>query len=283
MATINVNGIRAAQRRGFSAWLDACDPGIVALQEVRCPREELPVHAFGALHCAYDAGNRAGRNGVAILTREPPAAVRTFPHLRGHRDFAAEGRYLEVDLADLPLTVVSVYVPKGGLPADLQRPGRMRETPDGGAAYARKLRFLAWLGRHTIAARRRARAAGREFVLMGDLNVAHLPLDVAMWRRSRDAVGFLPAERDWMDAQLSPRTLVDVVRRLHPDEPGPYSWWSWLGNSFERDSGWRIDHQLATPRLARTAVAAHVHRDIDGVRLSDHAPVVVDYAWAGKD
>ena len=89
--------------------------------------------------------------------------------------------------------------------------------------------------------------------------------------------GFLPEEREWLDSQLSPRTLVDVVRRLHPDVEGPYSWWSWLGGAYERDSGWRIDYHLATPRLARRAVSAVVDREHRGVRLSVHAPVVVDY------
>src|SRR5690606_753071 len=121
--------------------------------------------------------------------------------------------------------------------------------------------------------------AGREFLLMGDLNVAHTTQDVARWRSSQRAEGFLPEEREWIGSLLSPRTLVDVVRAVHPEAEGPYSWWSWLGESFARDSGWRIDYHLATPRLARTAVAAWVDREHRGVRLSDHSPVVVDYAF----
>src|SRR5699024_9675009 len=89
--------------------------------------------------------------------------------------------------------------------------------------------------------------------------------------------GFLPEERDWFDRQLSPRTLVDVVRSLNPDTDGPYSWWSWAGESFAKDVGWRIDYHLASPGLASTAVRAEVDREVNGVRLSDHAPVVVDY------
>lgn len=112
---------------------------------------------------------------------------------------------------------------------------------------------------------------------MGDLNVAHTRQDVAAWRRAQTSEGFLPEERAWMDDLVSPRTLVDVVRSVHPDANGPYSWWSWLGRAYERDAGWRIDYHLATPRLARTAVSAVVDRDHRGVRLSDHSPVVVDY------
>ena len=284
IATVNVNGIRAAHRRGFGDWLATRGCDVVTLQEVRCPAAQLPDDAFGDYEAAYDPGTIAGRNGVAVLTKVPPLAVRTWavpdpdrPLPRALRTHAAEGRYVEVDLADAPVTVASLYLPKGGLPAHLQNPQRMREAPDGGARYQRKMAFLAGFARHLTAARRRAAAAGREFLLTGDLNVAHTRLDVASWRRSNQVEGFLPEERAWLEAQLSPRTLVDVVRRLHPDVEGPYSWWSWLGTAYERDAGWRIDYHLATPALARAAVTAVVDREHAGVRLSDHAPVVVDY------
>lgn len=284
VATVNVNGIRAAQRRGFEEWLDKRDCDVVTLQEVRCPEDALPEGAFGDYHAAYDAGVLKGRNGVAVLTREPAAAVRSWslpdpdrPLPRALRTHADEGRYIEVDLADAPVTVASLYLPKGGLPAHLQDPKRMREAPDGGAKHERKMAFMAGFARHLTAARKAAAKAGREFLLTGDLNIAHAPADVASWRRSHQVEGFLPEERAWLDAQLSPRTLVDVVRTLHPDSAGPYSWWSWLGQAYAKDAGWRIDYHLATPGLARTALRAEVDREHAGVRLSDHAPVVVDY------
>ncbi len=301
VATVNINGIRAAQRRGFHAWLSHRECDVVALQEVRCPVLSLPGEAFAGYHVAYDAGTLAGRNGVAVLTRHAPAAVRTWgapvllrapgeSHIellptplgrvaRELRPFAAHGRYVEVDLADRPLTVASLYLPKGGLPAELQRPGRMREAPDGGARFERKMSFMAGFARHVTAARRAARAAGRDFLLLGDLNIAHTPLDVANWRRNTRSEGFLPQEREWFSELVGPRRLVDVVRSLHPGVDGPYSWWSWLGNSFVNDTGWRIDYHLATPRLARSAVCGGTDRDADAQsRLADHAPVVVDYA-----
>lgn len=284
VATVNVNGIRAAQRRGFARWLARTAPDVVALQEVRCPEAALPGDAFGGYLAAYDAGTRAGRNGVAVLTREPPAAVRTlrpegydFTIARELRAAVDQGRYLEVDLAEAPVTVASVYVPKGGLPAHLQIPERMRERPDQGAAYESKQRFTHGLSRHLQRSRRWASARGREFLVMGDFNVAHRELDLAAWRRSKNAVGFLPAERAWLEELIGPRTLVDVIRELHPQVPGPYTWWSWLGNSYAADIGWRIDYHFASPRLARSAVRGWVDREVDGVRISDHAPVTVDY------
>lgn len=309
VASLNVNGIRAALRRGYADWLTSCAPDVVALQEVRCPVDALPEElgdllARADLHLTYDPGSIAGRNGVAFLTRHAPAALRTWgapvlrrgpgstatdleeagdsiPLARGLSPFVDEGRYLEVDLADAPVTVANLYLPKGGLPAHLQVPGRMREKPDGGARHARKMGFLDGFARQLARTRRAAAARGRELVLLGDLNIAHTELDVARWRQNLRSEGFLPEEREWFGEQLSPRTLVDVVRRLHPDEPGPYTWWSWLGTTYERDQGWRIDHQLATPRLARAAVSAHVHRAApDGPRMSDHGAVVVDYDLA---
>lgn len=287
IATANVNGIRAAHRRGFGDWLATRGCDVVTLQEVRCPVAALPDGAFGDYHAAYDAGELAGRNGVAVLTREPAAAVRTWsvsdpasPLPRALRRHATEGRYIEVDLADVPLTVASLYLPKGGLPAHLQDPQRMRETPDGGAKYARKMAFMAGFARHLAASRKTAAAQGREFLLTGDLNVAHQRHDVAAYKRSNQVEGFLPEEREWLGRQLTPRTLVDVVRQLHGDAPGPYSWWSWLGRAYDEDRGWRIDYHLASPRLARTARAFEVDRHHLGQRISDHAPVVVDYDLA---
>lgn len=302
IASANVNGIRAAHRRGFGDWLATRGCDVIALQEVRAQASKLPDGAFGDFHVALETGTLPGRNGVAVLTRRPPVAVRTWsgaallgapdealasipaedrvPLARGLSRFVAEGRYLEVDLADAPVTIACLYLPKGGLPAHLQRPERMREAPDGGAKYARKMQFMDGFARYLTRTRRAAAAEGREFLLMGDLNIAHTRQDLAAWRRNQQTDGFLPEEREWLGQQLSPRTLVDVVRRLHPDEDGPYSWWSWLGQSFANDAGWRIDYHLATPRLARSAVRAAVDREHEGMRLSDHSPVVVDYDWA---
>ncbi|WP_218139295.1 exodeoxyribonuclease III [Propionibacterium cyclohexanicum] len=309
LATFNVNGIRAAQRRGFSPWIQQCVPDVVALQEVRCPLEALPVEAFAGFHVHYTPGNLAGRNGVAVLTRIPPAAVRGWggsiwsfdptghaqplaPAMPGAptalarelRPFVDEGRYLEIDLADHALTVACLYLPKGDSPLNPQTRTGEPLTAERIAAvqrrYDRKMSFLAGFARQLSRSRRAALAAGRQFVVVGDFNIAHTPHDVKNWRAARTASGFLPEERAWLDAQLNPRTLVDVIRRLHPDQDGPYSWWSWMGQAFARDTGWRIDYQLASPALARTASTGFVDRQPEAPeRISDHAPVVVDYDY----
>lgn len=292
LVSFNVNGIRAAQRRGFEPWLERTEADVIALQEVRCPVDALPAGVFGDYVVSYHSGDQAGRNGVAVLTREPPAAVRIWgaDGVVHHRDlvhpestvdteatlarelkhFVHQGRYVEVDLADRPVTVASLYLPKGGTPF---------EDADSLAKYQRKMNFLAGFARQLTRTRKRAQAQRREFVVMGDFNVAHTELDLKNHKTNKKSEGFLPEERQWFGSITGSRTLTDVVRRLHPDTPGPYSWWSWRGQAWATDAGWRIDYQLATPGLAKRALAGGTDRSASyEERISDHAPVVVDYA-----
>ncbi|MHA6508867.1 exodeoxyribonuclease III [Tessaracoccus sp. Y1736] len=289
IGTHNVNGIRAALRRGFRPYWDATAADVIALQEVRCRVEDLPFEAFNGYHVTLDPGQRAGRNGVAVLTRTRPARVRSLdgtatqfgPDLspepvpavriinRDLANFATEGRYLEVDLADAPLRVASLYLPKGA--AWPHEEGTEEK-------YLRKMRFMRGFARLLTTSRREAAAEGREFLVMGDFNIAHTRQDLRNWRTNQRSEGFLPEERDWFGSILSPRSLVDVVRRVHPDAEGPYSWWSWRGQAWANDAGWRIDYHLASPGLARSATAAWVGREASyEERISDHSPVVVDY------
>lgn len=270
VATVNVNGIRAAHRRGFAQWVASRDPDILAVQEMRCSQDDIPTDVFGERHLTFHSGNLPGRNGVALATKVEPSAVRIG---FGHRASDMEGRYLEVDLElqGGPLTVGSLYLPKGA-------------TPDGPDAnpekYARKMQFMKSFATYLTRARRAAKRAGREFLVMGDFNIAHTREDLKNWRSNQRSEGFLPEEREWFGTLLSPRTLIDVVRHLNPGVAGPYSWWSWRGQAFDNDAGWRIDYHLASPGLARTAITGGTDRDESyESRLSDHAPVVVDYDW----
>lgn len=264
IATFNVNGIRAAERRGFRGWLDQTDPDIVALQEVRCPVDQVPAAVHEGYVWSYDSGTLAGRNGVALMSKVEPEAVRVGFN---NREFEAEGRYIEADFPGL--TVASLYLPKGGT---------LFEDEASAAKYHRKMRFLASFARHLTRTRRAAANAGREFLIMGDFNIAHTEADLKNWRTNKKSEGFLPEEREWFGSILSPRTLTDVVRRLHPDESGPYSWWSWRGQAFANDAGWRIDYHLASRDLAAAARSGGTMKDPSyDARISDHAPVVVDY------
>ena len=211
-----------------------------------------------------------------------------------------------VNLAGVPLTVVSVYVPKGGVPTEVapSEGGREGYTPEQNQArYERKMDFLRQLSAQLESLREASELTGRHLLVLGDYNIAHGPADVCNWKTNLATEGFLPGERAWLDAAIGgtaptahrlegrrivaptldwtphTRPLVDVVRRLHPDEDGPYSWWSWRGQAFAKDVGWRIDYHLASPGLAELATSAWVDRADDyDARVSDHAPVVVDYS-----
>jgi len=269
IVTFNVNGLRAADRRGFRGWLDQAAPDIVALQEVRAPVAAVPEAAIADWTFIYEPGQLPGRNGVALLSKVPPVAVRV--GLDDDAEFAHEGRYLEADfdLDGQALTVACLYLPKGAVAS---------ESAAGEAKYQRKLRFCVLLSAHLRGSLERAAQAGREFTVIGDFNIARTPQDVYNHHSKKPLDGFQPEERDWLTSVLD-LNLVDVVRSLHPEAQGPYSWWSWRGASWARDNGWRIDYHLSTPGLAATALSGQTDRsDSYETRVSDHAPVVVEYA-----
>ncbi|WP_319445847.1 MULTISPECIES: exodeoxyribonuclease III [unclassified Mycobacterium] len=264
VSTINVNGIRAAVKQrspenvGLLAWLKETAADVACLQETRADDEQLAEALAPALadgwHLASADPHLKGRNGVAVLSRHPITRVQIGPEAD---EFAAHGRYLEVDTAGL--TVASVYFPTGEAETDRQR---------------EKERFMAAVAARMEVLRRKRRDA----VVCGDWNIGHTEHDIKAWKANQKKAGFLPSERQWLTDLLA-TGWVDVVRVLHPDVPGPYSWWSWRGKAFDNDAGWRIDYQLATAKLAARVVAARVERaEAYALRWSDHAPVTVEYA-----
>ena len=273
IVTANVNGIRAAARRGGVAQLAACGADAIALQEVRATdaqlAEVLAEAGMAHWHVAHTEAAAKGRAGVAVLTRAPHLAVRVGP---GSAEFADAGRWVEVDVeapADVVaggrLTVASVYVHTG----EATDPLRQDE----------KHRFLAACEERLRALGERSRRGRGEAVVCGDLNVARSERDIKNWRGNRDKAGFLESERAYLDRWTTQLRWVDLGRELGGDGPGPYTWWSWRGRGFDTDGGWRIDYQLATPRLAGQARSAVVGKaDTYAERWSDHAPLTVDFA-----
>lgn len=265
VASVNVNGIRAAYKRGMADWLAEREIDILCLQEVRAPDavvRELLGEDWHILHAEAEA---KGRAGVAIASRIAPAATRE--HI-GDDYFALSGRWVEADFkvpvdgVEKLLTVVSAYVHSGEV-----------DTPK----QVDKYRFL-----DVMAERLPALKLQSDFVLVvGDLNVGHTTLDIKNWKGNVKRAGFLPEERAYFDRFFSDEIgYTDVARKLAGEVPGPYTWWSWRGQAFDNDSGWRIDYQLATPELAERAVSAVVDRAATyDSRFSDHAPVVVDYQF----
>ncbi len=262
IATANVNGIRAAFRRGMGAWLEARRPDVLLLQETRAGEEHLRDHLDPAVwHLANAEAAAKGRAGVAIASRLPLAAVRV--GLGPDGVATNTGRWVEADVelaAGGELTVVSTYVHSGTL-----------DTPSMDEKYA----FL-----DLVTARlRELGAEGRRAVVAGDLNIAHRNVDLKNWKGNLKAAGCLPEERAYLDTWFDDLGWVDLGRRLGGDGPGPYTWWSWRGKAFDNDAGWRIDYQIASPALAPAAERADVDRAATyDARWSDHAPLVVRYS-----
>lgn len=260
IATINVNGVRAAWRKGMAEWLTAADCDILTLQEVRAPDAVVrEVLAETGLHIAHTESIQKGRNGVAVLTKTEPKDVR--PHC-GDGYFDDSGRWIEVDVPlddGTLLTVVSLYLHSGEV---------------GSPQHADKFRMLARMIERMGA----IRAAADHGLLTGDLNIAHTERDIRNWKGNTGKAGFLLEERAFLDRAAAELGWVDVHRALSGDVDGPYTWWSMRGQAFDNDTGWRIDYQLATPALAAAATAARVDRAASwGERWSDHAPLVIDY------
>jgi exodeoxyribonuclease-3 len=276
IATINTNGVRAAYRRGMAKWLDGRGVDILAIQEVRASTEDLEQLLGPEWDILHDAATAKGRAGVALASRAASSKHHKASIHRvtlGDDEFDSAGRWLEADyeVGDQVITVVSTYVHSGEV-----------DTPK----QVEKYRFL-----DAMEARMPELAAnGKYAVILGDLNVGHRKLDIRNWRGNQKAAGFLPAERAYWDrfvgAEEEPSYnagaglgWVDVGRKWAGEVDGPYTWWSWRGQAFANDTGWRIDYQLASPALAATVQNYSVDKaETYEERFSDHTPVVVDYA-----
>ena len=260
VASVNVNGLRAATRKGMHAWLEQRQPDILTLQEVRAP-DELVAGLLGPdWHVAHAESLAKGRAGVAVATRLPHLGARFGDH---HQSFTDNGRWVEVDL-ELPdgsaLTVISAYAHTG----DETIPERMTEK-------------LAWFDAATERLTE-LRSGTRHVLLTGDLNVAHREADLKNWKGNIGKAGFLPEERAHFDRWFDELGWVDIARVQAGDVAGPYSWWSYRGKAFDTDAGWRIDYLIASPELAELATMSAVDRaDTYAERWSDHAPVVATF------
>lgn len=270
IASVNVNGVRAAFRKGMGEWLAGRDVDILALQEVRAETSDLEGLLGPEWNILHDPATAKGRAGVALVSRGAASIHRvTF----GPDEFDSAGRWLEADFEwnGQLVTVVSTYVHSGEA-----------DTPK----QVEKYKFLdAMLERLPLLQQHNPLS-----VVMGDLNVGHRTLDIKNWRGNVKRAGFLPDERAYFDKFVGAEGddaynagaglgWVDLGRRFAGEVDGPYTWWSQRGQAFDNDTGWRIDYQLAAPALAATATTYAVDRAPSyDTRWSDHSPVVVDYA-----
>ena len=271
IASVNVNGVRAAFRKGMGDWLEASGVDVVTLQEVRAETPDLEALVDSKWAILHDPCEQKGRAGVAVLT-----TLNVTDHRVnfGPDSVDSSGRWIEVDFTTndgAELTVVSAYVHSGEV-----------DTPKQVAKYA----FLD----HMDVRLKELAKSGRHVVVTGDMNVGHRTLDIKNWKGNIKNSGFLPEERAHFDLWLGAEgdedyntgtngRFVDVGRRFAGEVEGPYSWWSYRGKAFDTDTGWRIDYHLATADLANSVTNYWIDRAPSyDTRWSDHAPVVADYA-----
>lgn len=249
--TFNCNGIRSAATKGLFQWLPRQNADVICLQETKAQEHQLGDGCFRPVgyHCRYFDAVRPGYSGVAIYSKQKPdRAITGF----GVDEFDREGRYLEFRFGRL--SVVSLYLPSGS--AGPERQASKYRFLDAFLPYMKKL------GRRD-----------RDYVLCGDINIAHREIDLKNWKSNRKNSGFLPEERAWLDRVFGEFGWVDAFREVDP-RPEQYTWWSNRGQARAKNVGWRIDYQIASKSLAGRARRASIYRD---AWFSDHAPLTMDY------
>jgi exodeoxyribonuclease-3 len=248
-----VNGLRSADLKCFMAWLKRQGPDVACLQEIKAQESDLTRELLApkGLHGFFHPAEKRGYSGVALYARREPDQVTMG---LGIREVDAQGRFLQADFGCL--SVVSLYMPSGTMGEEAQK-----------RKYAFMDLFLPRLAA--------MRACGREFVICGDWNIAHREIDVKNWKTNQGTTGFLPREREWLTRVFEQHGFVDVFRAIDPG-PDRFTWWVQWANARERNIGWRIDYQVATPKIAALARKATIYtREV----FSDHAPVVIDYEY----
>ena len=254
IVTFNANGIRSAERKGFFDWMSATAPDVVCIQELKAQQDQLTGEVFhpqgyqGFFHCA----EKKGYSGTAIYTKQTPSDLSLG---LGWDDFDAEGRCVRADFENL--TIISIYMPSGTSSDERQQ---FKEV------ILDRIQPLLL----------QFQADGREYIICGDINIAHKPVDLRNWKGNRKNSGFLPQERAWMDWLFGSAGFVDAFRLVN-SRPGQYTWWSNRGNAYDNNVGWRLDYHILSNNLKKTVKSVHVYRE---TKFSDHAPVTADFDFS---
>lgn len=248
IASYNVNGIRAALKKGFIDWLVATDPDVICLQEIKAQEDQLDVSLFEDAGYKYNywfSAQKKGYSGVAILSKTEPNHVEFGTGIES-MDF--EGRNIRADFDDV--SVMSLYLPSGTNDARLNH----------------KLEYMDMFHNYINDLRKEV----PKLVICGDYNICHEPIDIHN-PKMKGVSGFLPEEREWLGNFLE-SGLIDTFRYLNP-ELQKFSWWSYRANARANNKGWRLDYLLAT-----TPLQENIKRSViltDAVH-SDHCPVLLE-------
>lgn len=247
----NVNGIRAAHRKGFFDWLPQQGADVICIQETKAQMDQLsdeilqPEGYYGTFHSA----EKRGYSGVAMYCKQEPDQI---IHGLGWDDFDREGRFLQADFGDL--SVISLYLPSGSSSDERQA-----------AKFDFMDRFYPVLEQMAN--------ADRQYIICGDWNIAHKEIDLKNWKSNQKNSGFLPEERDWLTKVFDELGFVDAFREIN-QEADQYTWWSNRGQARAKNVGWRIDYQIVSPGLKGKATSTDVFKE---EWFSDHAPLIMTY------
>lgn len=245
----NVNGIRAAVKKGFVEWLIAADPDVICLQEIKAQKEQLDLGIFETAGYPYHywfSAQKKGYSGVAILCKKKPQNI---IYGAGIASMDFEGRNLRVDFPEV--SIMSLYLPSG---TNIQRLEHKFEYMDLFRAYIDDLK-----------------KEKPNLVICGDYNICHEAIDIHDPVRNKNVSGFLPEERAWMGAFLK-SGFTDAFRALNT-EPHQYSWWSYRANSRANNKGWRLDYTLVSDPLKHKIKRALILKE---AVHSDHCPVLLE-------
>ncbi len=245
----NVNGIRAAIKKGFLDWLKAANPDVICLQETKAQKEQLDLQLFddsGYPYHYWFSAQKKGYSGVAILSKHEPKKV-TYGTSIESMDF--EGRNLRLDFDNF--SVMSLYLPSG--------------TNDLRLDF--KLNYMAEFQEYVNQLKKEI----PNLLICGDYNICHEAIDIHNPKQNKNTSGFLPVERQWID-QFIKSGFVDTFRHLNK-EPHHYSWWSYRANARNNNKGWRIDYCMASEPLTSNIERAYI---LPEAKHSDHCPIGVE-------
>jgi exodeoxyribonuclease-3 len=229
----NVNGIRAAFKKGFTTWLEATQADVICIQETKAMEDQVETAILEQMgyHHYWFSAQKKGYSGVAIFSRKKPNNI-TYGSGIDHMDF--EGRILRVDFDEV--SIMSLYLPSG---TNLARLDYKFQFMDEFQEYINKLK-----------------SDHPNLIICGDYNICHQAIDIHDPIRNKNVSGFLPEEREWLDNFLK-AGFIDSFRHLNPD-PHQYSWWSYRANARNNNKGWRIDYALVSKNLEKKIVRSFI-------------------------
>ncbi|WP_186757232.1 exodeoxyribonuclease III [Echinicola salinicaeni] len=249
IVSYNVNGIRAAMRKGFAEWLAEYSPDIIGLQEIKATKDQIEINLLEDLgyHSYWYPAVKKGYSGVAILSKEKPKNIE---YGMGISSFDDEGRMIRADFKDF--SFISAYFPSG---------------TTGGPRQDFKYEFLDEIYDYTQDLTKQL----PNLILSGDYNICHKAIDIHNPASNKNTSGFLPEERAWMD-KFTNSGFDDSFRLINTD-PHQYSWWSYRANSRANNKGWRIDYHMTSTPMKERITGAEILAD---VVHSDHCPISLE-------